>query len=84
MVIRGFLGYVANQLSDLNLLGEVPFEAPKQHFALTGLETIGSGGNRTDIVRHGEQDELLVDEVGYWKSVDVVIKESPRLPAVSV
>jgi len=79
MVVRGLLRNISSQLGDLDLSDEVPLEAPKEHFALTRLEAISDRGDRPYIVRHGEEDELLIYKVRYRKGIDVMIEESTGL-----
>ena len=49
--------------TDLDFLLHLLLEARPDNLALTGLESIGSGWDRPDIIRHREKNELLVDEV---------------------
>ena len=63
----------------LNLLLQLALEATPDDLALTGLQPVRDGRNRTDVIRHREQDELLVDEVGDGDLVDIVVQEGAGL-----
>ena len=65
--------------SYLNLLLEFPLEATPDDLPLTGFETVTNGRDGTNIVRHGEKDEFLVDEVGVWDLVRIVVEIGSRL-----
>jgi hypothetical protein len=63
----------------LDLSLELPLEAREEDLALTRLEAVNNGRNRTNVIRHREEDELLVDEVAYGNLADVVIHEGTGL-----
>ena len=63
----------------LNLLLQLALEATPDDLALTGLQPVRDGRNRTDVIRHREQDELLVDEVGDGDLVHIVVQEGAGL-----
>jgi hypothetical protein len=69
--------------TDLNFLFHLLLEACPDDLALTGLESISSGWDRPDIVRHREKNELLVDEVGIWDLINVMVEVCPRLEKMS-
>ena len=69
-------------LVQINLLLQLALEATPDDLALTGLQPVRDGRNRTDVIRHREQDELLVDEVRVADLVRVVVEERPGLRAV--
>ena len=47
----------------LDLLLQFALEARPDNFPLTGLEAVSNGRDRTNVVGHGEKNELLVDEI---------------------
>ena len=55
--------YGSSSASYLDIVFQIAFEGAPDYLALTGLETIRHGGYGTQVVRHGEQDEFLVDEI---------------------
>ena len=79
VVIRRLLGNVTTKLRDLDFLVEVPLEASVQHLTLTRFETIGNRGDGTDVVCHGEEDKLLVDEVSDGDRSNIVVQVGSRL-----
>lgn len=54
-------------------------ECTKDDFSLSRFEAINHGWNRTNIVGHGEKDQLLVDKVLDWDLVDTGIEKSAGL-----
>ena len=52
------------QLSDFELLGDVPFDAGEEDFALSRFEPVDGRWQRPLVVRVGELNEFLVDELG--------------------
>lgn len=81
MVCRLFRD-ITSQLRDLDLLDDTFLETSKQDLSLTRLETVSTRGNRSDVVGHGKENELFVDEVCNRHRGDVVIQVCPRLPSV--
>lgn len=65
--------------ADLDLRLELALEAREEHLALSGLEAIDDRGNGSDVVRHREEDELLVDEVCEGHLRHVVVHERAGL-----
>ena len=63
----------------LNLLLQLALEATPDDLALTGLQSVRDRRNGTDVIRHREQDELLVDEVRDRDLVDIVVQEGAGL-----
>jgi hypothetical protein len=47
----------------LDFLMRLLLEATPNDLSLAGLETVRDARNGTDVVRHREEDELLVDEI---------------------
>jgi len=70
---------VTSQLSDLDLLDDTFLETTKENLSLTWLETVGARGDGSDIVRHREEDELFVDEVGNGDGGNIVVEVCSRL-----
>lgn len=79
MVICGFLRNVAGKLSDLDFFGEVSLETTKENLSLTRFETVGHRWNRSDIISHGEENQLLVDKIGDGEGLNIMIKVGTRL-----
>lgn len=65
VMIGRLFRYISGQLGYFNLFGEISLEATVKHFSLTRFESIGNGRYRTDIIGHTEEDQLLVNKVGY-------------------
>jgi hypothetical protein len=70
---------VTSQLGDLDLLDDSLFETTKEDFSLTWLETVCTRRNGTNVVSHGEEDKLLVDEVGDRDRSNIVVEVCSRL-----
>lgn len=69
----------ASRVAHLDLVLELALEATKEDLALAGLEAVDDRRDRTDIVGHREEDQLLVDKVADRDLVDVVVHVRPRL-----
>lgn len=53
--------------------------ATVDNLSLTRLETINDRRNRSHVIGHREEDELLVDKVGVWDEIDGLIEECSGL-----
>jgi hypothetical protein len=58
----------------LDFFLQFSFKAPPDDLSLTGLETIRNGRDGTDVVGHGEEDQLLIDEIRVRNLVRIVIE----------
>ena len=58
----------------LDLLLEFLLEAPPDDLPLTGFKAITNGWDGTNVVRHREQDEFLVDKIGVRDLVCIMVK----------
>lgn len=65
--------------TDLDLSLQLLEVATVDDFPLTRLETIDNGRDGSNVVGHGEEDELLVDEVRVRDDLDGLIEERSRL-----
>lgn len=63
----------------LDLLDQILLESRKDNLSLTGFKTVRHGRDGSDIIGHGEQNQLLVDEVLDGYPVDVVVQIGARL-----
>lgn len=63
----------------LDFLLEFPLEAAPDDFPLTRLQTITHGRDGTNIVRHREKDELLVDKIRVRDLIRIVVEVGSRL-----
>ena len=84
VMVCSLFRHVTSQLRDLDLLDDTLLETTKQDLSLTWFETIGRRWNRSNIIGHREEDELLVDKVRDWHRGDVVVKERSRLTSQRV
>mmetsp|Transcript_19270 Transcript_19270/g.48231 ORF Transcript_19270/g.48231 Transcript_19270/m.48231 type:complete len:400 (-) Transcript_19270:1310-2509(-) len=78
VVVRRVLRNVACELRHFHLRLELPLEAAEEHLPLTGLEAVHDAGNGALVVGHGEENELLVDEVGIRQLVAHVVEVRAR------
>ena len=74
MMVCSLLCDISGQLSHLDLLDDTFLETPKEHLSLTWLQTVCARRNRSNVICHGEQYELLVDEVGDGDRGNIVIE----------
>ena len=58
----------------LDLLLEFLLEATPNNLPLAGFKTVTNGRDGTNVVRHREQDEFLVDEIGVRDLVRIVVE----------
>ena len=79
MVVCGFLRNVTNQLGNLDFLLEFTLEATPNNLPLARLQTIHYGRDRTNNIRHGEKNQLFVDEIGIRNLIHVMVEIGSRL-----
>ena len=58
----------------LDFFLQFSFEAAPDNLSLTGLETVRSGRDGTNVIGHGEEDQLLVDEIRVGNLVRIVVE----------
>ena len=68
--------------SYLDLALEFSLEARPNNLPLTGFQTISNRRDRSNVISHGEKNELLVDEVGDRDLSRIVIQVGARLRTI--
>lgn len=85
VVVGAVLSHVPGELGDLDLSLELPLEAREEDLPLGGLEAVEHVRDRPGVVSLGEENELLVNELGELDSVLLalgVVKEGVFLKVV--
>ena len=70
---------VTDQLGNLDFFLDLALEATPDDFPLSGFEAISDTWDGTNVVSHGEKNQLFVDEIGERNLSQTMVQEGTRL-----